>query len=806
MFVRTSLLTSKRLGLAVALVTLLASVYMISYSGRIESGDTLSLFDATGSLIRYGDNYYDRSAFYNPPPPERDDSLYPLKTSTVEPLQRILAGTLYSLADKLQHVGYVHVVWLLNIIVTASAGGIFFLYVLALGYDERVGIFAGLILGCTTILWPYSKTFFREPLALLLILLAGLFIERWRATAYRSIPLLVGMILALVGALLTKEAVIFALPTFIIIGLPAIQITPFLRRSFIFIIVIIVLIASTFIVLMSLAGTIQLDFVYVPAARLFHVDPPDVEHYLITTRIALHSYLLSVGGSVWGTSPFLLLAVPGSWMLYRQQKYRYVIVAPLILLIFAFGYATLRGVHWFGGLSWPPRFLIPVVPYVLLGAIPVLNRILHKPVRRWAVVCVGSLIIYSLWVQFSAITLPWGAYTTALPPEANGLGEWGGGLNVVQYLRWVIIPSLWSSQPLDFAWSRVNTFLWPALFVLLILINSVIIISLVRSQRRFISRIAFTLPAVFVLAAWMGLRLIYNDPLYQPPVRDALFKMMQTAATQSKAGDILLLDGDDYSSFFLNYGTIKWPRIIALPAQPGEQFSPEQTPEVRSDNPDRLLLKDTIPLIYNLAGTRSHLWLLASSGPFISWRVRPIERFMAAHYFPIQEITFDPAVRLIEYSTVNAPLPFTFRGPDQLSGLLYGEGMRLAGYSLPSGITYKRGDILPLSLYWQAEQKLQRDYIIAWFLTPEGQNPAAQGMDSEPGGGFAHTSQWLLNAPVWDNRAMHLPPDLKPGVYRLWVRVYYWDAGNLHLLPVSGGQTADVNTGILPALITIQAS
>ena len=59
------------------LVTLLASVYMLTYSGRIESSDTRALFDTVSSLVQYGDTYLDISAWYNYPLPTAR-GLYPL--------------------------------------------------------------------------------------------------------------------------------------------------------------------------------------------------------------------------------------------------------------------------------------------------------------------------------------------------------------------------------------------------------------------------------------------------------------------------------------------------------------------------------------------------------------------------------------------------------------------------------------------------------------------------------------------------------------------------------------------------------
>jgi hypothetical protein len=795
---QSSLFTTQRIRIFLTLVTLLTGVYLFTYSGRIESGDTLSLFDATGSLVRYGDNYFDRSTYANLPSPETSSERYPLKESNVEPLQRLLAAPLYALANQVPGFGLVHTVWLFNAVVCALAGGVLFLYGLALGYDERTSLFAALAFALATIVWPYSKTFFREPLAMLLILLVALFLERLRARQYRSLPLFAGTILALVGAWLTKEAVIFALPALACIALPAVALSPRQRRALLIVGGIVALVVLVLLVAIITQPVRFYGLLTSLTQRQSNYDP----QVIIT---ALHSYLLSIGGSVWGTSPIVLLALPGLYLLYQRRQYRYIAALLVLVPTFAFGYAILRGIHWFGGLSWPPRFLIPTIPFFMLAALSVFQRIRSRP--RWFTVLTVALLVYSVWVQLSGVTLPWGAYNAALPPEAGGLSEWGGGLNELRYLRWVLIPQQWGRTSLDFAWVRADTWLWPLLFAVLVAACIAVLVGLFRRPGARWQRLTMLLPVVLLVCAGLGLRSIYHDPLYEPVNRDALESVVEQVRAESVPGDVLLVDSQTYhyEQYFLNEAKFAVPRVVSMPPQPGEQFGPDQPPRVRSDNPDLLLFSDTIPFIYNLALKRDRLWLLVDNGPWIPYSVRPLERFMAAHYYPLRELAPAPTVRLIEYSTVNAPDPYAFRGPDNLSGLLYGGEMRLIGYNLPVGTSYVPGGVLPLSLYWTAEKPPAQDYVIAWGLLDESGRSVAQGMDSPPVAGFSLTHVWTPGIPVWDNRALRLPADLPPGKYRLWLRAYYWEAGaNLHLLPVEGSQM-DNTTGLLPVEIEIRS-
>ncbi|MCB9453220.1 MAG: hypothetical protein H6672_17445 [Anaerolineaceae bacterium] len=809
----TPFITRQRIHLLLALFVLLASVYMFTYDGDIESGDTLGLFDAVASQVRFGDDLLALSAWFWQPATQPAHELYPIQHSNAEPLQTWLGAGLYWLADKLPGVGLVHMVWLANILVSAAAGCVVFLYALAAGHSERTAILGALGFGLGTIIWPYSKTFFREPLALLLILLTAFFAERWRQSGYRAWGVLIGGCVAAVGAFLTKEAIIFAAPALVLLLLPDVpRLRPWVRRLTILWIILIGIV----LVLVAIQPYIT---VYQLSAGISPVLSPLIGQrspYLSSTfleaaRQAVHTYLLSIGGSVWGTSPLALLALPGLALLFRRRQYRMVWVVPALVLGFAFGYALLRGQHWFGGFSWPPRFLIPVVPFLILAGLPVIELAFSRPQRRMLWIGIGVLACYSLWVQLSGVLLPWNTYNQVLPPEAHGLSEWSGGLNVARYLRWVLLPPLWAERPLYFAWIRANTPLWAVMFAGLGLVAGWVIGRGLRQPRetaRRWGRAAYALPLALVVLTWLGLRMIDADPFYTPPSSETLFALLPVVAAESNPGDVLLLNNNNYVPFFMNNGKINQPRVISLPDQPGEQPSPEQPPQVVSSNPADLLVTSTTTLIYNLAQTHDTLWLLVDASVWLPYRVRPVERFMTAHYYPIRDVPLDPpdaTVRLLEFSMVSAPDTAGFRGPDVLTDLQYGDALRLLGVTLPAGTRYTPDAVLPVSLYWQGDDPLKRDYTVAWFVADSAGNPVVQGQDTQPAGGFPPTSQWLPDVPVWDNRALRLPQGLSPGTYNLWVRVYAGlPDGTLDILPVTGAQTRDGTIGVLPVTIEVQ--
>jgi hypothetical protein len=311
--------------------------------------------------------------------------------------------------------------------------------------------------------------------------------------------------------------------------------------------------------------------------------------------------------------------------------------------------------------------------------------------------------------------------------------------------------------------------------------------------------------AIFYLfITYAGLRVLYErDDRYQAR-NDALHAMLSLIQTQTTSDDVILLSTPGYEAFFLNYRKdFGGGRVITLPLQPGEQTSPEQPPEVRSDFPDALLTQQTIPLIHTLALTHERLLLLVEFGPDLGWSTRPVERFMTAHYYPIQYWETAPQVRLVEYSTVSAPDMFAFRASERLTDLVYGNFIHLVGFDLPAGTGYAPGEALPVSLYWQTDTSLAPNYSIGLFLRDASGNPIAQS-DWQPAGYFAPTSTWQVGVPMWDNRALQLSPDLPPGEYQLWVKVYDNPGGSPQDLTVTGAATLDGAIGVLPVRIAVR--
>ncbi|MBK8026519.1 MAG: hypothetical protein IPK19_35310 [Chloroflexi bacterium] len=370
-----------------------------------------------------GDFRLDLATWENPPTAQVAE-WFPLESAAVEPGQIYAAAPLYALARAVPGIGLAHTVWLLNALVTAAAGVVLYAFARALDASPAASLMAAVAFGVSTAVVPYSKTLFRESLTLLLLLCTAYAAHRLARSRYRSLGWVVLLALAAAALLLTRASAVFAVPALLILLIPPGD-TPgasprltdrsALRRIGLGALVV-AMALGLLVAGLTLAGDrLGLGARYNVAARLLAASTD-------TLPVALHTYLLSVGGSIWGTSPALLLAIPGAWLLLRHGRLRLVLAALLAVLGFAFGYAIFNGDFWFGGLAWPPRFLIPVIPLALLPALPVFERAARRPVSGWGAL-VAAVVLYGIWINITAVSLPLPSYSAALPPASRGLAS-----------------------------------------------------------------------------------------------------------------------------------------------------------------------------------------------------------------------------------------------------------------------------------------------------------------------------------------------------------------------------------------------
>ena len=774
---------------------------MLTYRGAIQSGDTRRALDAVTSQVRYGDWLMDETSWIKLPFLIRESSPLPLGEYQVdERLHILLADPLLRLAQALPRLGNIHTVWLFNIIITSLIAGMVYLTLRSMSYRDAVAVGVAVSAAASTNLWAYSQTFFREPLSALFILAAfcALQLGHGKRARVRAVSLAAAAA-AMLLAYATKFSAAFALPAVLIFALPAPR--PGNRRAA----------RAAALALLALLSLLLIPMFFDPLPAGLEELAARFGFETESLGLALRAYLLSPGASIWATSPLLLLGIPGAVMLWRAGRVWLVLSAALLIAGYTAGHALLTGAHWFGGLSWPPRFLLPCIPILMLATAPVAQAMINGRRRRLRLLWT-ALLLYGVWIQFAGASLSFGRYSESLPPEADGLSEWPAALAQPRYFRWVVLPQRWLDLGFEFLWTRAQLPTWMLSFAVYLALTAAALRMNLRAPGARWRHLSPLLAALSLPLILLNLSSVYDkDPLTrssQPALREAL----DYVARKAEPDDVLLIPDGDYSDFMLNHMDASRPRAIILDRPLAQAASDKQPAAIVSMNPNDWFDVQSFRSLQRLAGGLDRLWVLVNTSPFMRWSFRPLERYLAQHYYPLREIQLaeaDPTVRLLEYSTRSpAPNPIGAYAGDAAASLRYGEHIRLLSFVLPNGTSYRAGEAIELSLLWQTDRPLEQDLTIAWFIVRSGADePVVQGRDTGAQDGFAPSSSWQPHWPIWDNRALRLPEDIAAGDYRIWVLLYLYDSdkGRIARLPVRGASVAgDGDIGVLPVTLTVE--
>jgi hypothetical protein len=133
-----------------------------------------------------------------------------------------------------------------------------------------------------------------------------------------------------------------------------------------------------------------------------------------------------------------------------------------------------------------------------------------------------------------------------------------------------------------------------------------------------------------------------------------------------------------------------------------------------------------------------------------------------------------------------------------------GRRVRLLGYDLDHR-TVRPGDIVRLTLYWQALKELDEDYTVFTHLLGEDSTIRGQ-MDSQPLGGLLPTSTWFAGMIVADRYDIAVAPDASPGEYQIEVGMYLLETMQRLSAVDEGGQRLPDDRVLLEPGITVKGN
>jgi hypothetical protein len=734
--------------LPLALFLLLFSVYLLTYSPKFHSSDGLAMFATAESLVRRGEWDADQIRWMGLGQGifGVDGHLYIRKGIGVS----LLALPLVWLGMVVPIWGAATTTLVFNALVTAATSALVFRYLQALDYDDKVALIAGLTFGLATPAWPYAKTFFSDPLAALCLVSAALALLRFRKTGHNVHAFWAGLALAVAVAARYANAVVVPLYGLLLVKY---QIP---NDKFVFS----NLKSRAWRAWVAFGAPLVMTAIALAYYNLARYGDPLNTGYLPEESFngiwwqGIAGMLISPGRGLFLYAPVLLVSLAAAPAFFRQHRAEAALAWTIIIVhVMLYG----KWFMWHGGYAWGPRFIVPTLPFFVIGMAPAIERAMEPGWwRRGFLVLAGLSVliqILGLSAHFELFQtrlldtgLPLFAPITFLAPRYSPL------IGQLQFLR---------PEYLDFAWIDEGQVDWPLLAALIVtvLFSGWWLIRIGRLEDWRIGRPedqkvedssilqspnppAFhllMLPALLILAATVWL--LTRAHALQP---DDLGDAVSALNAHTTTADVVITGTPDESVAFAD---LYIGRADVLGLRAGSPFD-----------------ADTADALSKTVAKHPRVWWLPN---WLPPEDIGIERWLMGHGFRAQESTFGEQRLALFYFP---PQPLV----EAAVGATFGDVILLERAGIAT--TAQPGSVLPVALHWKARQPVPEDYHVFVHLLDAAGDRVAQS-DNQPALWTRPTSSWAPGETIEDRHALALPADLPPGVYTLIVGIYRPGAG-----------------------------
>ncbi len=404
-----------------AIFGLLFTLYLFTFNGQFTSIDEFALYARAESIIQQR----------NLDTPQLGFAAYHNQVGDSEPGYAITAAPLYWLAHNIGRLNNIHVLMLLNPLLTAATAAILYATALQLGYSRWAGLIAALTFGLATLAWPYARTFYREPLVAFGWMAALYGLIRWRYAGDEPFAYLA---LALIGMMVFVKATAVVGIFILLAGLARNRDRKQLKR------------AALTLFLLFLVALALFQLVY----RLRYGEIWGAANITDWTMEAglrrIYGQLLSPGKGLLFYMPVIVLTIPGAWLLWQHHRaVTLAVTLPLLTMVAA--YSTYGA--WYGGQSWGARFLVSALPLLLLTIAP-----LWDGAKRWRPLTAGVIGFGIIWQLPVIITNWWAAYVPLY--ESGGVAENEAGMTAVSLSPPLMQWKIWEMSHLNLLWLHPN--------------------------------------------------------------------------------------------------------------------------------------------------------------------------------------------------------------------------------------------------------------------------------------------------------------------------------------------------------------
>ena len=781
--------------IAFCLFVLLFTCYMLAYSGQLHTIDETSMFAVTESMVKWGRLDTNQIAWsqwaLSPATAQGSFGLGGNVFSKKGLAISLLAVPLYWIGLNLSGVGLVQTTMLLNPIVTALTGVIVFLFLRQLGYSSRVCLWVALLFGLSTGAVVYTKVFSSEPVSALALLLAVYFASRCYGERILINSSLAGLSLGL--AVATTAANLVTAP-FLLLYLSRLMPHPshtknsesnslgkhwrerWKHLTFFLIALAVVCLLVGFYNYARFGDPLD-------SGRRFAKG----EAFSTPLWLGLYGLLFSPYKSIFLYSPILLASLVSFPLFFRRHRWEGWLIGLIViahLLLFATWYM------WWGGFAWGPRFLVPLTPFLAVTLAPLVEAVLTRGSLP-AKLALAALALLSTAVQILGVSVNFVLYEIKLreifpAPEVNPALYDPPALYDLRYSPILGQLQLLSREYSDLAWLGPDRIDWPVLvFTLgLILLSAVVIFQLMRQGHKALegafairySPFAIVVIGLVSVVALSGfsLRRYYRDPLQGAP-NAGYMQALQHIEAHAQPGDGIVTITPYQYDFPMNHYRGRLPILGLAQAEPP-------------------LEEGMVTLLEGAVSAHPRLWLV-TAGIQPADPTNGVEEWLARHAFKASDEWYGDFRLCLYGSPGGIPEPFPL-------DIQLGLDISLRSYQIVSQ-PVSPGQILSLSLYWQALAQPDRNYkVFVQLLNSEGQLVAQR--DSQPLDGFRPTSIWRPGQEITDRYGLLLTDALASGAYQLVVGMYDVETGQR--LQVSGEGTQTGADRILLAEIKVNNS
>jgi hypothetical protein len=803
---------SKSLPFAIGLF--LFSIYLVSFSGKFHVMDELAVFSAGHNLARHGRADINQLIWTNhwtPNPPGvwgRDGNLYTKKPPGIS----FISAPLIGLGQAMPGLNAVQVGLLTNALATALTAGLLFIWLVDLGLSRPAATLASLGYGLCTFAWVYARMFWESSLLALVLLVALWAVYR---AAYLVEPqrrwlwLLVCGIAVAVGLTLRFEAALILLfiGLYLVasqrVGEPAkgrisgsindesARSTPGAVRPTAHVPTLIRSLAL-FLIPSIVIGLGLLYFNFVRFGS-FGETGYTQEIFFGKPWVGAYGLLFSPGRGLFIYAPLMLLLFFGLRPAWRRLPWLYYGLIGCICLCYWLFYGSWFA--WGGTWGWGPRFLLPILPPLMLFVAEPLEWLCCRaePGLKSGLLWlgVGVLALLSLVVNSLGILVDFNQHFLRLGSNENFVFNWGAFPPLAHWriLREGLVDLIWLRP--DAKGLKIE---WPALLPALILfvLATVGLVITYRGRRdiasagsggltppadeitHHVSRFAFY---AFGSVVAIGLTFLMMAGTAHIPLSDEQARLdlpvLDTLTASAQPGDALLVsmppfgDAQEFSTLLMAYLEPSLPIYAWIENEP-RAIQPEERERVRRA----------------VQAEARRVWL------FERWLTQSDPTSVeAAHLnqgaFQIGERWFAESGKLTLYALADdsqpspqiTPLNIPFQG-----------GLVLVDYAVFSGeLTVEPGDVIKLRLTWGAKavselppQVAPVGGIIAFAQLLDQATPAHNIVQSDR---LLVDLQSLDQSPlqaghiIQQGYGLQLADDVMPGSYPLVVGVYHSATG-----------------------------